>query len=227
MAVLSIPITKAGNRPIEVDTQAVPDDMYNLALAEGLKVLLNKGMSKVPAAKGLEGKDLEDVKESAYLIAQANFAKLQAGQLRSGRAAATTASGAKVPGVVMTEARRLAKEVVKNEIRAAGMKISHVDASVITKAANELIAADPSFIEMAQANIEARTAKVVVGADEAATKAAALARLAELGGVEESPKLIAKAAAAKKDKPLSAKQAGKVAPRKPQATPQSHPHHAN
>ena len=89
----------------------------------------------------------------------------------------------------MTEARRLAKEVVKNEIRAAGMKISFVEASVITKAANELIAADPSFIENAKANIEARSA---------VKSAINIANL-----VHESPKLVAKAEAARPNVRLS------------------------
>jgi hypothetical protein len=205
MAILKIPVTKAGNRQIEIDTASIPDEMYNLAVEEGLKILLNKGMSKVPAAKGLEGKDLDDVRNSAYLIAEANLVKLKEGKMRKGRAAAVSKDGTKVSGVVMTEARRLAKEVVKNEIRAAGMKISHVEASEITKAANEIIASDPSYIETAQANIEARTAKVVS------------VNIKSL--VHESPKLVAAAAKRKAESAaqLSSKQAGKVAPRKPKA----------
>jgi len=129
--------------------------------------------------------------------------------MRKGRAAAVSKDGTKVSGVVMTEARRLAKEVVKNEIRAAGMKISHVEASEITKAANEIIASDPSYIETAQANIEARTAKVVS------------VNIKSL--VHESPKLVAAAAKRKAESAvqLSSKQAGKVAPRKPKAEAQA------
>lgn len=217
MTTLRIPVTKAGNRMIEIETDQIPNDMYNLALEEGLKVMLNRGMSKVPAAKGLEGKELEAVRESAMLIAQANVEKLKESKLRKGRAAASSADGTKVSGVVQTEARRLAKEVVKNEIRAAGMKISHVEASEITKIANEMIASDPSFIADAKENIAKRTAMVAVGKDDAETKAAALAKLASLGGIHESPKLVAKAAETKAKKPLSKTQAGTVAPRKPKA----------
>ena len=214
MTTVKVPITKAGNRMIEVDTSesGMPQEMYLLALEEGLKVLLNRGMSKVPAAKGLEGKDLEDARESAFVIAGKNLAKLYSGELRKGRAAAK--DGSKVPGVVMTEARRLAKEVIKNEIRAAGKKVSHVEASEITRAANELLAVDPSFIEMATANIAARQAKVPSGESEEATKAAALAYLSKVGGIAESPKLIKAAAERKTKESLSKTQAGKVAPRK-------------
>jgi hypothetical protein len=203
MAILRIPITKAGNKPIEVDTDTdIPDAMYQLALEEGLKILLNKGMSKI-ATKGLEGDDLEGAKAAAFAKAEENFASLKEGKIKKGRATATDKNGGKVSGVVMTEARRLAKEVVKNEIRAAGMKISHVEASEITKAANALIAADPSFIETATANIEARAAKKVSGVDIASL-------------IHESPKLVqaAEARKAASKTTLSAKQAGKAAPRK-------------
>ena len=39
MAILKIPVTKAGNRQIEIDTASIPDEMYNLAVEEGLKIL--------------------------------------------------------------------------------------------------------------------------------------------------------------------------------------------
>ena len=204
MAILKIPVTKAG-KSIEFNTDNLPEDVYHKVMEsivfEGLKVLLNKGMSKITTAK-LEGKELEDAQEAAYVKGLENFENLMAGKVTKSRAA----SGAsKVPGVIMTEARRLAKEVVKNEIRAAGMKISHVEASEITKAANELIAADPSFIEQATANIESRAAKPV---------SVDITKL-----IHESPKLVAKTEKAKAERKtqLSAKQAGKAAPRKPKA----------
>lgn len=203
MAILKIPVTKAGNRAIDIDTDVdLNDEMFRLALEEGLKVLMNKRMSKVPAQKGLEGKALTDAQDSAYAIAQENYESLKAGKLRKGRAATTTADGKKVSGVILTEARRLAKEVVKNEIKNAGMKVSHVAASDITKAANALIEADPSFIEQATANIEARS-HVKAKLDIAAL-------------VHESPKLVAAAEKAKAERKtqLSVKQAGKAAPRK-------------
>lgn len=220
MAILKIPVTKAGNRTIEFNTDELDESVYHQVMEvivyEGMKVLLNKGMSKI-TTKGLEGDELVDAQDAAFKKGEENFLKVLAGEVSKGRA--SPASGKKVPGVVMTEARRLAKEVVKDEIRAAGMKVSHVEPSVITKTANEMIANDPSFIEMAQANIEARTAKVTHATDANARKAEALAKLEALGGITESPKLIAAANKAKAEKKtqLSAKQAGKAAPRKPKA----------
>ena len=99
MAILRIPVTKAGNKPIEVDTDTdLPDAMYQLALEEGLKILLNKGMSKI-ATKGLKGDDLEGAKTAAYAKAVENFTALKEGKIRKGRAPAT-ADGKKVSGVL-------------------------------------------------------------------------------------------------------------------------------
>jgi len=218
---IAVPIAKAGNKAIEVDPSQLSDEMYHLALVEGLKVILNKGISstKYPT-KGLEGEELASQQIAVYAKAEENLQDLYAGKVRKGRAsAATSADGKKIPGVVMTEARRLAKEVVKDEIRAAGMKVSHVEASEITKLANAMIAADPSFIEMARANIEARTAKVPQGDTPEDRKAAAQAKLLALGGVAPSPKLQAAAEKRKAEGKavLSRVQSAKVAPRKPKA----------
>lgn len=200
MATLRVPVTKAGTT-IEVNSDTLPEEAYKFVFEAGLKAVLNLGMSKI-LTKGLEGDKLAEAQAAALAKAQENLDNLLAGKIKKGRTTAKDANGNKVSGPVMTEARRLAKEVVKNEIRAAGMKISHVEASVITKAANELIAADPSYIEKATANLEARSTI------KSAVDIKAL--------VHESPKLVAKANAAKAERKtqLSAKQAGKVAPRK-------------
>ena len=203
MSTMNIKVTKAG-KSLEVNLQDLPDEAYQFVLQKGLEALLNARMSKV-LTKDLEGEKLADAQSAALKIAEENLANLKAGKITKARGGAKDANGNKVAANVMTEARRLAKEVVKNEIRAAGMKISHVEASVITKAANELIAADPSFIENAKANIEARSA----------VKSAI--NIADL--VHESPKLLAKAEAAKAERKtqLSVKQGGKIAPRKKKA----------
>ena len=200
MATLNVPITKAGSS-LSIDTDSLPEESFRAVVEAGLKALLNLGMSKI-LTKGLEGDQLSAAQAAALAKATENLDNLKAGKVKRGRATAKDANGNKVSGPVMTEARRLAKEVVKNEIRAAGMKISHIEASVITKAANELIAADPSFITKATENLEARSqVKTTINISTL---------------VHESPKLIAKAEKAKAERKtqLSAKQAGKVAPRK-------------
>ena len=200
MAELNIKVTKAA-RTIVVNTDKFNEEVYEHVFLKGLEPLINAKMSKI-TVKDLEGEALETARQAAFEQAEKNLEALYEGKISRGRA--TAASGEKVSGPVMTEARRLAKEVIKNEIRAAGMKISHVAASDITKAANELIKTDPSFIEMATANLEARKAKPS-GLDISAL-------------IHESPKLVERAAKAKADRKatLSATQAGKAAKRKPQ-----------
>ena len=210
MGIMNIKVTKA-NRTIAVDTSELPDEAYQFVLQKGLEALMNARMSKV-LTKDLEGDKLAEAQEAAAKIAEENLANLKAGKISKGRGGVKDANGNKVSAVVMTEARRLAKEVVKNEIRSHGMKISHVEASQITKAANELLAVDPSFIEQATANIEGRKA----------VKSAI--NIADL--VHESPKLVAKAEKAKAERKttLSAKQAGKAAPRKAKSAPEQVAH---
>jgi hypothetical protein len=216
MGVLNIPVVKAGGKTIAIDTDTDLDDrMFKLALEEGLKVLINAKMSKITAQSKLEGAELEASQAAAMEIAEKNLAAIKAGEFKKGGRGAS-ASSTKIPREVMTEARRLAKEVIKNEIRAAGMKISHVEPRDITAAANNLLETDPSYIEQAKANIEARNVVAPVATDNPEAKAAAAAKLASLGFAGESEKKLKEAEERKvKSKAvLSATQAGKAAPRK-------------
>lgn len=212
MAILQIPITKAGKGVVfEVDTEelnAFSGDTFERIVEEGLKTLLNSRMSKLAAPSKLTGDEFENNKAAALAKAAENFSDLKAGKLVKKAAASTKG----VDRATMTEARRLAKEVVKNEIRKAGMKPSQVEAKDITAAANELIASDSSYIEQATVNLAERATKPTLIDIKALVK--------------ESPKLKAKAAekAAAARTTLSAKQAGKVAPRKPKATIQPTAH---
>ncbi len=202
MAILSVPITK-GKGAIDIDTSLIPEDVYAEALLQGLKVLLNRGASKITK----ETYPVEDeLKVAAMAKANEQVEMVMTSKIKfTGSKASTKASGE-----VMTEARRLAKNVVKDEMKRAGIKISHVEPKEITRVANELLASDPSLIETAKANLEAR--KAIPVSDKISIKSL----------IKESPELIAKAEAKKaKDKasrPLSKTQAGKTKARaKPQA----------
>lgn len=201
MAVVSIPVTKA-KAPIDFETEKLTDDVYTEIMIQGLKTLVNRGMSKVTI------KDLgseEEVKKEAMIIAGKNQEKIYAGDIKfSGKA-----SKAKVAGVVLTEAMRIAKDRVKDALRANGYKLSNIKASQITEVAKSLLNEDPSIIEAAQAAIEAR---------KAAPMPIDLKSL-----VKEDPELAAKnakeLAERKEARQLSATQAGKVKGRKPKAKP--------
>lgn len=190
MAVLNIPVTK-GKATVEIDTDSIPEEVYKEALIQGLKVLVNRGTSKITATTYPNG---EELKSAAMEAATAQVEAIKTGKIKFSGGAKT----AKASGAVMTEARRLARNLVKDEMKRQGIKISHVEASEITKAANALLAEDPTLIETAKANLEER-AKVPVKINVSA--------------IPISDKKV-KAAEAKKAKDqLSAKQAGKVAPR--------------
>ena len=112
MAVVQVPVTK-GKGVVEVDTEKLPDDVYTEIVMQGLKTLVNRGMTKV-TIKDLGSDD--EVRKEAAIIAQKNVEKIYAGDIKfSGKATKT-----KVSGVVQTEAMRIAKERVKDALRANG-----------------------------------------------------------------------------------------------------------
>jgi hypothetical protein len=67
----------------------------------------------------------------------------------AGRSVSLVGPSDKVPREVMTEARRIARNLVKAQLKQAGVKISYVESSEITKVAT-LSAADPSILEQAK-----------------------------------------------------------------------------
>lgn len=200
---LRIPITKAKDF-IEIDTAAIPIEVYQEALLQGLKVLLNRGTSKV--TKETYPNEAE-LKAKAMAVAQEQVELVMTGKIKfTGAAKAKT----KESGKVMTEARRLARNVVKDAIKASGGKISHYEAKDITAAANELLKNDPSLVEQAKVNLEALEKAPSATVDIKSLISVSAKKVAQAD---------AKKAKEKADAPLSAKQAGKTAKRKPAAQP--------
>jgi len=199
---------KNGAGSVEVDTHKLPIEVYHEALMQGLKVIAERAMSKI--TKEAYPDDAER-KAAIKAKAEANIADMYAGKVKiTGKASVKKASGA-----TMTEAMRLARNLVKDAMKANKIKISTVKASEITAAAKVLIESDPSIVTTAEANLKAREATPI--------------KIDIMSLVKADPALVAKAeakaAAAKADKPLSAKQAGKVAPRakaKPTASATAH-----
>jgi hypothetical protein len=196
MAIMQVPVTK-GKGVIEIDTDSLPEAVYAEALLQGLKTLVNRGQSKITVA---ELGDADTVKKEAMIAAEKQKGKILSGDIKfSGKAKAT-----KVSGAVNTEAMRIARNRVKDAIKASGKRISHYTAKDISAAAKSLIEADPSIIADAEAAL-AKRSEIPVAEDLMAL-------------LKEDPKLVAKAEAkkaeAEKNKPLSAKQAGLVKGRK-------------
>lgn len=204
---LSVPIPKAKGA-IEVDLERLPIEVYREALFQGLKEIMARNMTKHTGLSKLEGEALAQAQAAVMAQAEKNLKDCYEGTIRlSGKAKTKKASGA-----VMTEARRLARILVKAELKAAGEKVSHYDAKEITKAANEILASEEGagLIAKAEANLVAREEEAKsLGVIKVATK-----------GLKANPKLVAKAEEEKvaKKAATSAKQAGKVPP-KPKARP--------
>lgn len=210
--IVQVLITKA-KQMISVDTNLISDETFGKIVLAGLADYLNRGMSKI-TVKDLEGADLDKAKAAAFAKAEENLKAVYEGKIKAKGEKGSTAS-TKHSREVTTEAMRLARDIIKDHIRADGGKPSHYKASDISKWAKELLEADPSYYEMATANLESRKTKPVA---------------INLGGLKADPALVEKAEkrkAAAKPKAggqLSAKQAGKVAPprQKPGTQPTAH-----
>jgi uncharacterized protein YneF (UPF0154 family) len=195
MAIIQVPLAKAKGKFIDIDTDKVNADVWAYAVSIGLKSLANRGTA------GEKAKGLSD---DEYLeIAAKQVADMYAGKTRIIGAK----RAAKRDGAEMTEAIRIAKETVKQMIRANGEKISHYSASEITKAAKAIVEADPdTYLGAAQENL-ARAAGAVAKGGKADI----------LGFIKPSEAKV-KAAEAKKaatKTEVSAAQAGKVVKSKP------------
>ena len=194
---------KNGAGIVEVDTGKLPNEVYAEALMQGLKVLAERAMSKITKEAY---PDEAERKAAIKAKAEANVDDMYAGKTKlTGQKSAT-----KVSGKVMTEAMRLARNLVKDFMKANKIKIATVKASEITTAAKALIASDPSIVTTAEANLAAREATPT--------------KIDLMSLIKVDPGLVAKAEAkaaeAKASKPLSKTQAGKVAPRAKGAKPQ-------
>src|SRR5271168_184799 len=146
--IISVPL-KNGAGTVDVDARFLPDDVYREALLQGLKVIAERAMSKITKEAY---PDEAERKGAIRAKAEANVEDMYAGKVKiTGAVAVKKASGA-----VMTEAMRLARNLVKDAMKAEKIKISTVKASDITIAAKAFIEADPSIITTAEANLAAR-----------------------------------------------------------------------
>lgn len=187
---LTVPVVKAKGLTHDFETDQLPEDVYKYCVALGLKELLNRGMTKLTKAAF---KTLEEMTAEVTKVAQTNYDNILAGKVRMAGAKSDKASGK-----VMTEARRLAKAAIKEELKRQNIKVSYISAKDLTDAANNLIAQKPEFIAKATANV----------AETENTKNDVLSSI--VAGVKVDDKLKAKDEAAKAaaKSALSATQAG-------------------
>lgn len=214
MAILQVPVTK-GKGFIEINTDDIPEAVYAEVILQGLKVLVNRGASKITKENH---PDEATLKAEAMIQAEKQKTELLSVDAEGKYNGSIKLTGGKAKskesGAVMTEARRLAKNLVKDMMKEKGIKISHVDAKDITAAANELLSEMPDLIETAKSNLAAREAIPIAGKIDIKSL------------IKVNPKKVAaaeaKKAADKANKPLSKTQAGKTKPRpKPGAQAQA------
>lgn len=191
--IVRIPVVKSKGF-VEIDTAKIPERVYLRALELGLKQIVNGGTTKI--TKSTYPKE-DELKAAAQAKAEERLEEIMTDKIKlPGQKAAKSG----VPREVQTEAMRLARNLVKDECKKAGIKISHVKSSEITAAAKALLESDlgKDILAQAEANLKERE-QVPTG------KAINIAAL-----VHEDPALKAKAEKRKADKGLSAKQAGMV-----------------
>ena len=203
MAELQVPVTKSKGL-VNIDTDKIPAEVWDAIVLEGLKVYVNGGMSKI-TLKGLDGEELSKAQAAAQAKAEENAAAILDGSIKlKGRKAKSKASGA-----VMTEAKRLVKNFLKDEAKKAGIKVSHVPAKEWTEAVKQFLESNEtakSFMAQAEENIKARSAPVGVSISLASLLPDYDALVAK--GKESDAK------AKERGKQLSAKQAGMTAKHK-------------
>lgn len=200
---LKIPVVKGGTGAyVLVNTERVDIRIYTAALAAGFKLLANGGASKITKPADEDDKEAMDkFHKAAVAKAEERVLAMYDGSLKLGRGAGTVKGPS---GAVTNEARRIARQLVKDALRENGLRVSHFSASEITAQANAMLTdseVGPGLFRMAEENLNKRTSTNVK---------------VDIGKMKADPKLVAKAEERKavaKAGQLSAAKASKVAPR--------------
>lgn len=196
--ILRVPITKASTKEepsfVEVCWDDLPNDVCKEIMLQGMKTLLNRGMSKITDAKKDAG-----AREAAMEQAKTNLTNLYEGKIRMSAGVRT-----KITGAVKTEAMRLARIIIKDQLKSLGKKVSLIKAKDISEAATKFLESErgEEVWTRAKANLEARAK------EEASTKDALQDILV---GITEDKELTAKAAKNKRPKKGEQAPAGVVA----------------
>lgn len=208
---------KSGCGEVTLNFDELPIEVYKMLLIEGAKAIINTvGMSKkLPGITKLEGEDKAKAVAAVKAQAEENVKALMSNTLSK------RGVKAKVSGAEQTEALRLAKILVKDHIRAQGQKIGAYSAKEITEYAKKVLEGNPELMVQAKKNLESRAseAKGIKGLDIFALAG----DKAKSDEVKAKPRKAPVRKAKDGDKPpLSAKQAGTVAPRQKPAGATAH-----
>lgn len=179
MTILSIPVAKAKGM-IEVDTDKIPDRVFQYAVQLGLKALIARGFSKFKAE---DFKNETEARAEAMKIGQTNVEAIYGDKVRI----VGQKAGEKRASKELTEAIRLAKVTVKNQMKALNIRAKDVKAADITKAAKAMVDANPDhYFAAARESLARAEVETASGID-----------LAKILGATPAPKTERKAPAKK------------------------------
>lgn len=184
---IHVPIPKAGvGVTFEIDPNVVmdasfPEDVLREILMQGLKVLINRGQTKLPSTKGMKpGAQKEQAVKDILAAVEKQWQNCLEGKVRI-----TGGKTKKATGAIKVEAMRIARQRIKDSLKAKGKKLSYYTAKEITQAAERYLAGahGAAIMQLAEEQIKARESQlqqVSAGID-----------LTE--GLKEDAKLVAKA----------------------------------
>lgn len=206
---LAIPITKGGQTyVVDVDFDQFSEEVFREICARGARELLETGLTKVTKSNYPDQAEREG---AAQALAQKNLGKMLEGDIKF------TVTGKKKKagpgkGAVTTEAMRMARAEVKEEMKRQGIKVSHVEPKEITRCAKEILEGEdgPEIWAAAEEAVAKRQAKLL-------TKPLGIHIQVSERKVKQAEEKAGKRAS--KAEGLSAKQAGMVFHTKP-ASPQ-------
>lgn len=213
---LEIEITLPGEIKVKVNVTKLGDEVYQAVVAAGLETIFRKANGIAKSIAGITKATGEDLVKRQKAIAEAaekTLKQLTDGQVPGKRAAKATGE----ERLVHVEAMRLAKIIVKDRIRAEGHRQNAYTAKQITDGCKTVLQRLPHLFDLARKNLAERATE---------TKSADGVNLKALfGAIADDPSKKAKPKKAppppkkkgEPKEPLSAKQAGMVAPKaKPQ-----------
>ncbi len=145
--IIDVNVPKAKTK-LKLNWDALDLDTKLAIIQAGVEKIVQASTTKATKADYPDEKQLAEV---ALSMATKKLEEIQEGKWKPGRRASTSG---KVPGVVMTEARRLAKNIIKAQIKAANQRISDYEPKVITEYANLYLQDHEELIAQAQKSIE-------------------------------------------------------------------------
>jgi hypothetical protein len=188
---LQIPVPKAGKEvTVEIDPNEVmaewPEDTIREILTQGLKVVLNRGQTKLKSVRNMTDKaDAEAEAKAIVATVEKQIELCKAGKIKV-TGGKTKAAGSRSPERVI--AMQLARQAVKDELKRRNMKPSHYAQSEISKMAEQLLQSGSEVAEEILADAKEEAERREARKQKASDKLGI-----DVGAMEVDEALVAKA----------------------------------